>query len=221
VTAGRQRAILAGVALMAFVGLVVLALGAKNGASAVSRLDVAWHESLRAYAVDHPPWLSSWRVVTHLGDTITVVLVDLALVGLCLVGGRRRLAVLVAVVGVAGWAARIAIRDLVARPRPTDTLWPETGLSFPSGHTTNATIAVGLAVIVLWSISRPRVRAVVLVITIAYAGGVGFSRIAGGVHWPSDVLGGFLLAVGILSAAMAVRPGGAGAGQRRGDDISP
>ena len=206
---------------MAFVGLVVLALRVTDDTSAVSRLDLAWHESLRAYAVEHPVWLSSWQVVTHLGDTITVVLVDLALVGLCVIGGRRRLAVLVAVVGVAGWAARIAIRDLVSRPRPTDALWPETGFSFPSGHTTNAAIAVGLAVIVLWSISRPLVRAAVVIVTTAYAGGVGFSRVAGAVHWPSDVLGGLLLAVGVLSAAMAVRPGRAEAGPQRSDDISP
>jgi undecaprenyl-diphosphatase len=161
------------------------------------------------------------RVVTHLGDTVTVVLIDLALIVFCLVGGRRRLAVVVASVSAAGWAARLGIRDLTGRPRPTDALWPETGFSFPSGHTTNSAITAGLAVIVLWSWSRPPARVAVLVVSILYAAGVGFSRVAGGVHWPSDVPGGLLLAAGLLCVAMAIRPGHDRRTPRCRDDACP
>jgi undecaprenyl-diphosphatase len=217
VKTGKRRAALAGIALISFAGLAALALTAKDDTSMVSRHDVMWHEVLRAYAVTHPAWLSSWRVVTHLGDTITVVVIELALVGLCAIGGRRRTAIFVAVVGFAAWAARIGIRDLTSRPRPVDALWPETGFSFPSGHTTNAAVAAGLAVIVLWPISRPPTRAAVLAVAMAYAVSVGFSRAAGGVHWPSDVLGGLLLASGVLCMAIAVRPDD----PPRGDGVSP
>ena len=101
-TARTQRAIFVGAAPMSFVVMAALAVAAKDNASVVARTDLAWHESLRAYAVKHPAWLSSWQVVTHLGDTVAVVLVDMVLVGLCLVGDRRRLAVVVASVAAAG-----------------------------------------------------------------------------------------------------------------------
>ena len=81
--------------------------------------------------------------------------------------------------------------------------------------------ACAMAAVRLEQLKHPLVRAAVLIVTTAYAGGVGFSRVAGAVHWPSDVLGGLLLAVGVLSAAMAVWPGRAEAGQQRSDHISP
>jgi undecaprenyl-diphosphatase len=86
--------------------------------------------------------------------------------------------------------------------------------SFPSGHSTNAAVAVGLAVFVLWPISRPQARIAELTVAIACAIVVGFSRVAGGVHWPSDVVGGLLLAVGVLCTAIAFRPSGSPPGDR-------
>jgi undecaprenyl-diphosphatase len=189
--------------MVSIVGVVVLALAAMDNMSAVAHLDSAWHASLRRFAVDHPVWLGSMHVATHLGDTITVTLIDVTLIVVCVLGGRRGLAVFVAIVGVAGWAARVGIRDLVDRPRPADALWPETGFSFPSGHAANSAIAAGLAVIVLWPMSRRLARAALLFTALAYALVVGLSRVAGGVHWPSDVVAGLLLAASVLLAASA------------------
>jgi undecaprenyl-diphosphatase len=146
------------------------------------------------------------EVVTHLGDTIVIALIDAALVALCLARGHRRLALFVTAAGVAGWATRIGVRELTARPRPADALWQEQTFSFPSGHTTNSAIAAALAMIVLLPSLRRLARAAVATAAVVGALAVGLSRVAGGVHWPSDVIGGLLFAVGFVSLAAAVFP---------------
>jgi membrane-associated phospholipid phosphatase len=198
--------VLVAVAATAIVGVVALAWTALDATSEVARLDRAWLASVRGYAVGHPAWLSTMEVVTHLGDTVGVFLIDAALVALCVARGRRRLALFVALTGLAGWAARIAVRELVARPRPGDALWSERTFSFPSGHTTNAAIAAGLVMIVLLPSLGRLARVAVATVAVVGALAVGFSRVAGGVHWPSDVLGGLLFAVGFVCLAAAVFP---------------
>jgi membrane-associated phospholipid phosphatase len=78
---------------------------------------------------------------------------------------------------------------------------------FPSGHTANATAAALTALLLLW----PRVgragRAAGLVAAVAFALFVGVTRIALLVHWPSDVLGGWLLGLAVvpLTAVLVAR----------------
>jgi membrane-associated phospholipid phosphatase len=180
-----------------------LAVFVTHPAGVVGRLDGSWHRSVRAYAVGHPTFQSAMLAVTHLGDTLTITLVDLALFGVCLAQRRRRQALFVAVVALAGWAIRILVRDLIARPRPMDPLWPATGFAFPSGHATNTTLAAALVVVVFWPRLRTAGRCALLAASAACAVAVGFSRVVGGVHWPSDVIGGLLLAGGLLCVVAA------------------
>ena len=86
------------------------------------------------------------------------------------------------------------------RPRPTaDALVTVSSAAFPSGHTTTATtIAAALAVIAWPTRWRWPVVAVAAVFSLA----MGVSRVYLGVHWPSDVLGGWALG---FTIAMTVR----------------
>ncbi|NMM16762.1 MAG: phosphatase PAP2 family protein [Cellulomonas sp.] len=104
--------------------------------------------------------------------------------------------------GAGRWATR-GSRQRRRRDRPRDQPRDRTdppsarplgrggrGFGFPSGHTTAATVAAGL---IGWTVSRHlrsvRGRVVVWVAAAAWAGGVGWSRVWLGVHWPTDVLG--------------------------------
>jgi undecaprenyl-diphosphatase len=92
--------------------------------------------------------------------------------------------------------ARLIVLGLVARPRPVDQPAPAASWSFPSGHTTASATAALVVVMVCWPLLRARWSRFVLA---AVAGGwaviVGVSRVALVVHWPSDVLGGWLFAL--------------------------
>lgn len=86
---------------------------------------------------------------------------------------------------------------LVGRPRPSGT-----SLGFPSGHTTSAT---AFAVVVIYLVSRerlsPAARRSLQILAVALMLLVGWARIVLRAHWPTDVLGGFLLGAGCAAAA--------------------
>ena len=202
----RRRALLAGGGVVALGAFTALAWWVTHGPTAVPRLDQSWHDTLRAYGAGHPASRSVMRAVTHVGDTVTIIVVDTLLFVVCLLRRRPIVAAFVAVVGLGGWAVRILVRDLAGRPRPTDPLWSADGDAFPSGHTTNASLMVALAVIVVWPLANTAARWAMVAGAVVVAGAVGFSRVAGGVHWPTDVLGGWLLALAMLGLVAAAFP---------------
>jgi membrane-associated phospholipid phosphatase len=94
-----------------------------------------------------------------------------------------------------GAAARRQLSRVIARQRPPEDAWlaePE-GFSLPSKHTTLAALTVGAALRGLGIRGAPAQAATALA-----AAGVGTSRVCLGVHWPADVVAGWLFAVGWL-----------------------
>jgi membrane protein DedA with SNARE-associated domain/membrane-associated phospholipid phosphatase len=96
------------------------------------------------------------------------------------------------------------IKMLVNRPRPEFSPLIEVGSSaFPSGHATTATIAY-LALAFVWTRRQDWRRCVWIwagAFTIVFL--VGFSRIYLGVHWPTDVAGGWMLgAMWVVTGAL-------------------
>jgi undecaprenyl-diphosphatase len=97
-----------------------------------------------------------------------------------------------------------ALQDLIGRPRPSPDLIEVTkhieAGSFPSGHTVSTTVLFGLLfflapALVAWPAARWALRAGCLLVIAA----AGPARVYIGVHWPSDVFGGYLLALLFLA----------------------
>lgn len=123
---------------------------------------------------------------------------------LLLVGLLRRapLRTWAAVVGLcgAGTVGRHVLAAAIHRPRPPMALWQAAagGPSFPSGHTTTATLAAG-ALVLLCRIRGHR-SAVVAGALVALV--VGVTRVLLRVHWATDVVGGWSCGVFCVSAAV-------------------
>ena len=130
----------------------------------------------------------------------TVLVVAMALWHL--VREERREALVWAVMGLATFALPELIKYVVARPRPElwATIVHPSGFSFPSGH---AVASAALYPLLGWMLLRRRGTA-----GAGFCGGalfalfVGFGRLYLGVHWPTDVLAGWLL--GFAQSGVAV-----------------
>lgn len=147
-------------------------------------------------ALQYPVWRDAMSAVTRSGDTVVLLSVLAFTLGLLL---RRRLFAefgFVCAAVAASAALRLTVHALVARQRPADMLSVAVGWSYPSGHTSHFATAALLLLLLAWPLLRARWQRVGLVAVVGgWAVLVGASRVALVVHWPSDVLGGWLVAL--------------------------
>ncbi|GGZ82416.1 phosphatase PAP2 family protein [Streptomyces bluensis] len=162
---------------------------------------------LLTWAVGHRPetMLALARGVTATGTgAVPYVLVALAgaLAGRTV---RQRLiavAFCLACLG-AGQALRYGVMELVHRPRPPQEAWTAhaSGWAFPSGHSTTAALTAGLLIVAL-TLRAPRGGTALRVAVGCWGVMVGLTRVYLGVHWFTDVIGGWLFAAGWLGVCV-------------------
>jgi membrane-associated phospholipid phosphatase len=147
-------------------------------------------------------------VVTQVGSTWVVTVVILVAAAILIRRHRNLDAGFVAVSSI-GTAILVAIaKQIIGRPRPavSDRLVAATGAAFPSGHAAQSVACYGaLAVIVVLAARTTKIRWSTILGTMTIALSVGASRVYLGVHWPSDVVSGWLLATGWLLTLIGVR----------------
>ena len=158
-------------------------------------------------AVSGSGWpVSLLRAVTDLGGTGFAVLAMTLATSFLLIRRQRRLAAFVATAGLGLVVLGPVTKAVVDRARPvveSPVVPTPSNDSFPSGHSMTAVVVWGaLALIVLPSVrrrARPWLVAAVLVLVVA----IGFTRLALGVHFVSDVLAGWALGAGWLAVTVA------------------
>ncbi|MEV0321411.1 phosphatase PAP2 family protein [Streptomyces sp. NPDC050658] len=127
--------------------------------------------------------------------------------------GAWWLALWLAATCAVGTLVQQGLKAAVDRPRP---VWPDPVDSaqyaaFPSGHAMTATVVCGLLLWLLrvYGVGPLAWRTGLTVATVSVVG-VGVTRVWNGVHWPSDVVGGWFLGALMVAAAVATyayRPG--------------
>ena len=154
-------------------------------------------------------------VLRFLSGTEVVVAIGAVLAVVAFLAGRRRPALAFA----AGLALMVLlqfiVKEIVDRPRPTTDLVDlragYTSPSFPSGHTMSPTYLYGfLAAAALASPLPAGARAATAGGVVAFLALGGLANVWLGVHWSSDVIGGYLWALAVLvpaaTAAACNRP---------------
>ena len=152
---------------------------------------------LAALAMGHDALADLTGAINTLGNLPiwSVLVVALAAVTGWLRGARAALLVLLS---LASDLVALGVKILVERPRPetatVEQFFGPDSFAFPSGHVVRT---VALVAALAWIFAPPRLRFQLALVGGIVAGLVmGYARVALGVHWPTDALGGILLGIG-------------------------
>jgi undecaprenyl-diphosphatase len=158
-----------------------------------------------------PEWFEGMvRDVTSFGGMIVQVMVACAVIGFLLLERKKRAALFVLVSIAGGSVIGHLLKELFERPRPELISRDMTVFShsFPSGHSMMAAATYLTLGALLARTQRSKlVKAYVLVLAILLTIAVGFSRVYLGVHWPTDVLAGWIMGASwaLICWAIALR----------------
>lgn len=142
-----------------------------------------------------PPWLKNVaRDFTALGSTAVITLTCLVTAGALAL--RRKWASLVLVIVSIGGGALLStgLKQWFERPRPSAVvhLTEVSSLSFPSGHSMLAAVTyLTLGSLVARTTADRRIKIYILTLAVLLTVLIGSTRVYLGVHYPTDVLGGW------------------------------
>ena len=183
-------------ALIALAGVWLAMLLSGRGA-----LDRSLAEAI--YAGGRPALIAAARFFTNIGEPTVVLVLGFLVAGWLWVKGRARFGLGLLLIVLVGRGLTEVQKYWVARARPEvePHLVVVKTSSFPSGHAANSMI-LGLALAL--ALTRPgTVRRIAVGLAILLSLLIGTSRVMLGVHWPSDVIGGW--AFGMLWVLLTLR----------------
>ena len=143
-----------------------------------------------------PQWVETMFLdITGLGSTVIVTLVTLATAAFLFMAGRRGTAWLVLAAAGGGTLLNNLLKLIFDRARPDLVAHSvETATtSFPSGHSMlTAVVYLTLGALLARTQDKPAIRIYILSLAVFVTAIVGISRVYLGVHWPTDVLAGWI-----------------------------
>ena len=224
----KEKGIIAGVCLIIFAILTCVVAGSiAAGTSDTLAFDTVireWFYSLRS------PWLTEVvKAITFMGNTKTVVTICVLILLVPLIVGvverfagekgnndklcncgfyiAKKVGLPIAIVAIVGSAINKIFKHTILRPRPDVSLHliEQGGWSFPSGHSISGLLLYGFLVWLIRRYCKNKTIANVatVLLTILWIG-VGLSRIYLGVHYPTDIVGGWTLGMVVMMVAIII-----------------
>ncbi|MDF2716754.1 MAG: phospholipid phosphatase [Paenibacillus sp.] len=179
------------VSLICAIGFACIAI--MIGANKIAAFDSRWIAFIQG--LENEPLTKVLKFFTWIGTGLPVAAISLlaAIFLYTVLGHRRELVLLMVVVG-GTWLLNYMLKLLFHRDRPTIYRIAEAnGFSFPSGHSMVAFSLYGIIAYLLWTHIPLRAGRVALIAASSlFILTIGISRIYLGVHYPSDVIGGYL-----------------------------
>ena len=173
--------------------------------SLMVRIDTAAARHLHDWVRNSDAGVTALKTLTLLGKPIWLATVTALAVLYCWHRKHLRLALFLVVTSVGGGLLDTAVKVAVDRPRPALEFPIATafGKSFPSGHAMSSVVVYGSLLLVFFPVMTGAWRRRALTGVVALVLVIGFTRLALGVHYISDVLGGYVLGMAWLAASTA------------------
>jgi undecaprenyl-diphosphatase len=198
----RSWRLLRGVVAMAVFALPVLVLGfaVRQQFDPLIDLDKSAISRATSFSVRHG-LVTALEVLQAISQPVCVYVVALGVVVWTWRAKKLKgRALWAGVTMLVGWAIGVGAKLVVQRERPIvdDSVPHAQGYSFPSGHALNITLAASVMVFLLWPLLSVTGRRIGIAVAALVVVAVGLDRVFIGAHFPSDVVAGFILGVGIV-----------------------
>jgi membrane-associated phospholipid phosphatase len=195
------RLALGGLAALAvavpFTFLALLVLGSW---APLARLDARVADNLNAYARARPHLVDTLDTLAVVLDPWVFRVVVLVVAAWLWQRGARRLALWAVTTMAIGGVIAVVLKAIVSRARPSfdEPVAHAGGYSFPSGHAVNSFLGVGVLILVFLPVLSRAGRRLAYLLGATIVLLTGFDRVALGVHYISDVVAGWIVALACL-----------------------
>ncbi len=134
------------------------------------------------------------KILTSLGSALVVIILTIVLF---IAIKNKRIAVSIVINLIVITILNNLLKIIFLRPRPNvNNLILESGYSFPSGHSSTSMAFYGYLIYLIYKyVNNKKIKISLIIFLSLVIVAIGLSRIYLGVHYASDVLGGFLLAI--------------------------
>jgi membrane-associated phospholipid phosphatase len=196
------RLVLGGLAALAVaIPFTLLALLVLSKWGPLASLDARVADDLNSYARARPHLVDVLRVLQVVLDPWVFRLLVLGVAVWLWLRGARRLAAWAITTTVLGGALGMLLKGVVSRARPAFDLpvAHASGYSFPSGHALNSFLGTGVLILVFLPVLARAGRSLAYVLGVVIVLLTGFDRVALGVHYVSDVVAGWIIALACLA----------------------
>lgn len=185
-----KKYIISILSLIGFVTITILVL-----TSNVSGFDETIYNIVQSIRC---PFLDTFmKTITFIGNTMPVIIILLIL--MMYLNNKNRF--LLGTSMIMTLIINQTIKYTIKRPRPpvTERLISQGGYSYPSGHSMMALCLYGVLIYIVYKeVKNKKIKCLLISLLSLMILLIGISRIYVRVHYPSDVLGGFLLTISIL-----------------------
>lgn len=134
------------------------------------------------------------KIITFLGSALSMILLTVLLI-IVVKGKRNKILILINVIVTT--LLNQLLKNVFQRGRPIDSIIEESGYSFPSGHSMVSMAFYGFLIYLVYK-SNIKYKSLIIGLLSVLIFLIGISRIYLGVHYPTDVIGGFTLSLSYL-----------------------
>ena len=162
----------------------------------IMKQDITFYNILRKYFIKDSitPYM---KIITNFGGATCLITITILLLILI---KNKKIGLITLTNLVLITILNQILKIVLKRPRPTEfRIINETGYSFPSGHSMISMAFYGLLIYLIYKkIKNKYLKATLIIILLLLILAIGISRIYLGVHYVSDVIGGFLISISYL-----------------------